>query len=588
MKSFVTAIQWLQLVEWTVLAVVALNVWRVRRTPAARWLAFTFGILALVVLAGHFMSKPEGAVEASGLVRALLVALVLFPYLLYRFVVAMVERHRWSWILAHVLTAATIVATFLISSFPASGEPRSAAFQAFLLLFLAQWSFLLVFSAWRLWRAAVGQATVASKRMRTMAIGSLTLAVVLIVSAFAPGNAEPHGGQIAILLAGLLSGPFFLCGFSPPRSLRVQWRSTEEKALRQMEIGLVGRLSRSEIADAWLPRVAALVGGTGAALFDADRSVLATHDLSRDEAERIACQFPSDALHYEPVAHGSWQVLAMDNGWLLVAIGPLTPFFGVDELQMLSASAVVADLALAQAKLFELERQSRDAMRDFVAIASHDLRTPLTVIHGFVQLLSQQWDGFPDEEKKKFLSTIERQVGHLDRLVDDLLTVSTLDVKEIHVLRQPVDVAGIVKEVVSALGTEPAIEIASSGGSVACADPEHVARIVQNYVTNATIYGRPPYSLEVVGNDGWVTVRMRDTGDGVGEDFLPRLYEKFARGNKKKDNAIQGTGLGLSIVRGLARANGGEAWYEDNVPAGACFVLRLPAAERAAAEESHG
>ena len=73
-------------------------------------------------------------------------------------------------------------------------------------------------------------------------------------------------------------------------------------------------------------------------------------------------------------------------------------------------------------------------------------------------------------------------------------------------------------------------------------------------------------------------MRVRDAGPGVPDDFVPRLFEKFARLDKKKSKSVQGTGLGLSIVRGLADNNGGEAWYEPNQPAGACFCFRLPVA----------
>ena len=165
-----------------------------------------------------------------------------------------------------------------------------------------------------------------------------------------------------------------------------------------------------------------LVGGHGAILFDADGTSLATHLFPDGEIERVRAQLPpADSPRYAAVDIGPYRVLTMHNGWLAVAIGALTPFFGDDELRMLSASSVVADLALGRARLFELERQAGEAMRDFVAIASHDLRTPVTVIAGFTDLMQMQWDAVTDEEKREYLRAITRQVAHLSRLIDDLL-----------------------------------------------------------------------------------------------------------------------------------------------------------------------
>jgi signal transduction histidine kinase len=109
------------------------------------------------------------------------------------------------------------------------------------------------------------------------------------------------------------------------------------------------------------------------------------------------------------------------------------------------------------------------------------------------------------------------------------------------------------------------------------ADPNHFRQIVTNFLTNALKYGRTPIQVEAAVSDGTVEVRVRDQGEGVPEDFVPRLFEKFAQAPGVAQ-AHRGTGLGLSIVRGLARAQGGDAWYEPNEPRGSCFGVRLPRA----------
>jgi signal transduction histidine kinase len=109
------------------------------------------------------------------------------------------------------------------------------------------------------------------------------------------------------------------------------------------------------------------------------------------------------------------------------------------------------------------------------------------------------------------------------------------------------------------------------------ADPDHVEQIVLNYVGNALKYGAPPVTVEIVAGSRAFVVRVRDSGPGIEAQFVPQLFEKFAQASTGATRQASGTGLGLSIVRGLARANGGDAWFEPNEPSGSIFAVRLPA-----------
>ena len=579
MQTFDTVLEWVQLAVWVLLAVAAFNQWRRRRDASASWLALTFASLAIVVVAGMALGDDAEQTPNLWLVKALIAVIMLFPYLLYRFLITIVERRRWVWIAAHALTGAVLAATVAITRLPGPDEPWTPTVTAFIAVFLSQWVFLLGYVAFRLWRSGRHQPAVTRKRMRTMGTGAFILAAVLVVSAFGPQSTEPTTTSIVVTLVGLLAGPFFLFGFAPPGPLRTYWRRKEELAMRQMEIGLVKALSREEIADELLPAVVNLLGGRGAALIDAEGVVLGQRGLEPDEVDTLRDQVSLGTEYYEALEVGDCHIIPMETGWLVVISGPFTPFFGTDEMQMLSAASVMADLALGRAKLFELETQAREAMRDFVAIASHDLRTPVTVIQGFAQLMSKQWDLIGEEKKREYAGAILRQVQALDRLIRDLLTVSRLDVDEMDAVPQEVDVLEAAKATVDAVATGAnVVTVSTEECPLAIADPDHVSRMLQNYVKNAITYGAAPIEVAVVGGSDWVTVNVRDHGVGVPEDFVPHLFEKFARVDKKKSKAVQGTGLGLSIVRGLARANGGDAWYEDQNGNGACFAFRLPRA----------
>jgi signal transduction histidine kinase len=221
----------------------------------------------------------------------------------------------------------------------------------------------------------------------------------------------------------------------------------------------------------------------------------------------------------------------------------------------------------------ELEEANR-SIKEFVAIASHDLGSPLTSLLGFTQVLLEN----ADDDDRQYLEIMLRQGGQMRRLVDDLLILSSLEAGAL--IPQPADVviAAQLERTIAQLGEDGrSIMVEIDPGIVVRADPDHVQRIMTNYLTNALKYGAPPVIADANADSAFVEVRVRDRGPGVPSEFISRLFAKFARAEADPTQA-QGTGLGLSIVRGLAVANGGDAWYEPNDPAGSCFGVRLPRA----------
>ena len=217
------------------------------------------------------------------------------------------------------------------------------------------------------------------------------------------------------------------------------------------------------------------------------------------------------------------------------------------------------------------------ALRDFVAIASHDLRTPLTAITGFAAMLHERWELLDEDDKRQFVATIDRSAQSLASLVEDLLTISRLEAGALDTQRSVVVLSQVVNEAMRNFRDRAGeISVRVTDELQVSVDPGHLERIITNYLTNALKYGAPPFSIDAESVDGWVEIRVRDHGDGVPADFVPRLFVRFARAATASTKT--GTGLGLSIVRGLAQANGGDAWYEINDPQGSCFVLRLPTA----------
>ncbi len=218
-------------------------------------------------------------------------------------------------------------------------------------------------------------------------------------------------------------------------------------------------------------------------------------------------------------------------------------------------------------------RLASHELADILAVTAHEMRGPVTLIRGYTEaLMSNHVDGAVPPGSSQALAAIAAQSERLARLIDDLLTAARLDGTSMAVNLEPVDVGAVITAVVGTLSRADAAGISIRGPHlVAHADPVRFAQIMSNYVSNAILYGGPPITIDVKAQDDVVIIRVVDSGSGVSDDLRPRLFEKFSR---SAGATSPGIGLGLFIVRGLARAQGGEAWYEDTgVP---CFAVRLP------------
>ncbi|HVM40841.1 MAG TPA: sensor histidine kinase [Acidimicrobiia bacterium] len=245
-----------------------------------------------------------------------------------------------------------------------------------------------------------------------------------------------------------------------------------------------------------------------------------------------------------------------------------------------------ADQRALEAAARDLERTNMEvesanrSLREFVAVAAHDLRGPLTSISGFAELLNLHEGRIGADQRAEYVTTILRQSDAMRAIVDDLQTISQIEAGHMPVEAERVSACALVRQVVdSFLDAGSEVAITCREGIDVYADRNHVERILRNFVSNALKYGDSPIGVEVDLRGEFVELRVVDRGPGVPQEFVPHLFEKFARADDTRSSQ-PGTGLGLSIVAGLARLNGGDAWYEQCQPQGSCFGLRLPAAEQ--------
>lgn len=232
----------------------------------------------------------------------------------------------------------------------------------------------------------------------------------------------------------------------------------------------------------------------------------------------------------------------------------------------------------------ELERSRNDleqmyaSQRDFIAIASHELQTPIAPITGFAATLLERWDEVGDAEKLEWVRVIDRQARRLAQLAGLLLAASRIEAGRLTAHPRELDVGEAIARALESLEGGEDVVRPGPRRLLARGDPDLLHQMLINVLRNAQKYGRPPVAVEASDAGRWVEIRVRDSGPGVPEDLRPRLFEKFAKSDIGRAN---GTGLGLFIVRGLARAQSGDAWYEPDPSGGACFGVRLPKPERA-------
>jgi signal transduction histidine kinase len=546
--------------------VAAFVFWRRRRDLPSLWAALCFGTIGAIALVGQVL--PEKATTDLELVvqRVLVIALLLFPYLLYRFMTAFDPASRWLDWCVTLATASLIVWTVALRDFPQTGEHRSGAFVAYLVALLLQFGAVSLVAAARLWRAGSGQPSVARNRMQMLAIAAAALTAALFFAVVTPE--DEAGLQIGTSVLGLVSALAFLLGFAPPGLVRLIWRRPEQERVRDAIGALMAATTPEEVADNVLPPMTRLVGSQAIYLLD-------THD-------EVIGNYGSDAP--PPPAGPTVLRLEIPGGCLVVVAGPYAPFFGSDEIDILRSLGALTGLALDRTRLFVQEREQRFALErademksNFIALAAHELRTPVTSVHGVVRTLDRLGGQLDESDRAELEGALRTQTERMRGLVDQLLDLSRLEAADVPIQPVPIAVHAEIEELVTTSAGDRAaeVEIAVPHDLEAELDRTVFDRVVSNLVTNALRHGASPVVVNAAQNDRHFRLVVEDRGDGVPPRFVDDLFERFSRSDEARARGL-GSGLGLAIARSYARAHGGDLVYEPVQPHGARFELVVP------------
>jgi two-component system phosphate regulon sensor histidine kinase PhoR len=233
-------------------------------------------------------------------------------------------------------------------------------------------------------------------------------------------------------------------------------------------------------------------------------------------------------------------------------------------------------------------RRVEEMRADFIANASHELRTPLAALLGFIETL--QGTAKDDAAARtKFLEIMQGQATRMARLIDDLLSLSRIELNAHLQPNTPLDLAPIVRQVVDGLQTlarDRGVEIkvaAPTDTVLVLGDRDELIRALENLVENALKYGAAGKRVDVTlahgqtrGGAPEARVAVRDYGPGISPEHLPRLTERFYRVDVSDSRAQGGTGLGLALVKHVLNRHGGRLTIESTLGSGAAFTMHLP------------
>jgi signal transduction histidine kinase len=298
---------------------------------------------------------------------------------------------------------------------------------------------------------------------------------------------------------------------------------------------------------------------------------------------------PPSLIDNSPI--GALRMVSYDMGYFgegSVCVASSDPQFPTSSQSLvLQAAVTVAASALQSARLARENAEASQARDDFLGLLAHELRNPLAPIVTALNLMKLKSGGGLSREQQ----IIDRQVGHLSRLVDDLLDVSRIARGKVELTKAPVELSEVIAKAVEI--ANPLLEQrrhyvrveAPSSGLVVDGDSARLAQITANLLMNAAKYTEPGGNIAVraARANGEIELSVKDNGTGIGPDLLPHVFDLFLEGRSGAGRASGSLGIGLSLVKMLVRLHGGSvSAHSAGRGMGSEFVVTLPASGRSA------
>lgn len=277
---------------------------------------------------------------------------------------------------------------------------------------------------------------------------------------------------------------------------------------------------------------------------------------------------------------------------ILLALGDRTQFHD-DAVSLASLFAAQVSAAVGNARLFEQVRALDRSKSEFLSIASHEVRTPLTVMKSSLDILVNTGQFTYTTDQRQLIAFCQESVERLIRLVKDILDVSKIEAGVLRVQFMPTSLNELVEKClfwVPQLPGGQGIEVEGrlpSSTALVSADPNRITQVLENLISNALKFSKPggKVTIELQEHEHEVEVIVSDQGKGIAAEDLDRIFGKFYQVEESATREQGGTGLGLAICKGIIEAHRGRIWAESELGRGSRFHFTLARAEEAPAPE---
>ena len=532
--------------------------WYRERGKAQGRLTIALVALAVVALLGRV---PQSPVLAFVEVAALMVSA--YFVLLFRDEFLPLSR-RAHWAAGIVFAAGIVDGVLLVTVLQKASLPAVTAFG---FLYVLAWALLIGEPVARFWLASYGLPAVQKARMRFLSFGFGMLIVILFVDVLG-GSALRSPTAIAITqLVALATVPLIYVSFAPPSLLRRMWRMSEENAVRDaMQDLLIFSPTRKDLAERAVFWAVRLLGGTGGYILDADGKVIAG---DRNESAGPVVRAP---LH-----------MPEGEGTLAVVAGTFTPVFGSDEIAQLRAYASSVSAGLQRASVTERMASIEKNKTQFLNLASHELRGPVTVMRGYVSMLEAGMLGHLNERGRKAADVMSSKVSEMNEVIEEMIESARLEEGGVALRAVEADLRDVARDaaetVAPLVDATHRLELDLPDRRVRVRiDPDRTKTIIANLLSNAIKYSPAggEVTCQVRSRGGIARVTVTDRGLGIAHEDMATLFTRFGRVITPQTEHLKGTGLGLFLARQLARLQGGDITVASVEGKGSIFTLQLP------------
>ena len=494
------ALQDISAIGFVVIAVLAVREWRTHGGRPRGYQASAIGLLAATAVLSLI---PTAA--GSDLVADLTVGVFMaagFMLLLFRGTFMPIAR--W-WTVTMAALCILSLGLVIVLGMPVAGAPDQGPKVAAVLLLIAVWVLCVIEPTVRFWMAARGRPRVQASRLRALTLGYLGIIAVLVADGSIRSTDPSETVHVGIQLLGIATIPLLWAAFTPPLWLRRLWRAREEERMRESFEDLVlFSSSRAELGGRALEWAERLVGGDAAVLFDGNGLIVARlHIEALAAVELLAAiesRWPSSEsdeailnLGNNTLAIGMSIVVDGFETKLVVLSGPFTPLFGTDEVGRLRSYLAAVSLGLRRVSITERLADVERIKGEFLNLASHELRGPLTVLRGYMSMLADGDLGDLPEAACSALVPMLRQGEQMSKLIDQMIETARLEDNRLELHWKQFDVGALTREVVAHFKDQAPeaelIELDEPGLPITIeADRDRIRTVIDNLLVNAVKY----------------------------------------------------------------------------------------------------